>query len=176
MVVAVGLYSCQQEKTAYMDNQLLKDNYKAMQASNQKFDAQQKSMQSDLQGQAQKFQAKVQDYQEHMESMSRDEQEKQREKLMKEQQELQQKQQMQQSLMMQQKQSAQDSLENIMKTEIKKYAKSHGYTYVFGMNENDNILYAEDSKDITQDILSQLNGESGETTTAPSKSQDSLSK
>lgn len=177
LVAVMGLVSCQQEKTAYVDNVLLKENFNALQENNKDFDSRQNQLKSTLQADYEKFQKKVQDYQGKLESMSKDQQEKRRQELMQEQQQLQQKQQVQQSLFMQQKQKAQDSIEDILKTKIEDYAKSHNYTYIFGANDDDNLLYAADGKDITQDILDEVNNHKEKSTSKkPTTSKDTVSK
>lgn len=157
------LYSCQQEKTAYVDNETLNENYSALKSSNQKFDNKQQQMQADLQKEGQAFQKKVMEYQEKRDNMSEATRQKREDTLMQEQQQLRQKQQMQQSLFMQQKQNEQDSLKNILKEKIQDYADAHNYTYIFGLTKEDNLMYAADGKNITQDILEELN--EGEDTT-----------
>lgn len=163
---AVTLFSCQQEKTAFVNNDMLSKNYNAMEASNQKLQKQQKEMQESMQAEGEKFQKKVQVYQDNLETMSKEEEQKRRDELMKEQQQLQQKQQMQSQMLQQQNQKVQDSLKEIMDSKVSEYAEAHGYTYIFGANENDNILYAKDSKNITQDVLEELNKGEGDSAAA----------
>lgn len=157
----VFMYACQEEKTAFVDSDKLKENYESLATSNKEFDDRQQEMQMELQKEGQGFQQKVEKYQEERESMSQSEQEEREGELMQEQQELQQKQQMQQSLVMQQKQQMEDSLVDVMKGKIKEFADSRNYTYVFGTGE-DNIMYADEGKDITDDVLEELNSESAD--------------
>lgn len=162
---ALLLASCQKaEKTAYVDNEVLIKNYTDLTVLNTKFETQLQTLQEGWQQEGQAFQAKVQDFQESAQSMSQSKRDAQRQELLKEQQSLQQKQRFQQSLLYQQQQTAQDSLESVLKKEIKTYAESKGYAFVFGANPNNNIYYADESKDITQDILDILNADAGAST------------
>lgn len=42
---------------------------------------------------------------------------------------------------------------------VKEYGKTHGYKIIFGASGGGNIMYAEDSADLTQDVLKGLNDE-----------------
>ncbi len=173
-VAALVLASCQKtEKTAYVDNEVLIKNFTDLTVLNTKFDTQLQSLQEGWQKEGQAFQTKVQDFQENAQGMSQKNRDAKRQELLKEQQSLQQKQRFQQSLLYQQQQTAQDSLEGILKDKIKSYAKSNGYVYVFGANPNNNIYYAEDSKNITQEILDLLNADSSSDASKTTEKADS---
>lgn len=40
---------------------------------------------------------------------------------------------------------------------IKQYGKENGYTYIFGANSSGNIVYADNAKDITDEIVAEMN-------------------
>lgn len=42
-------------------------------------------------------------------------------------------------------------------TYVQGYGKENGYTYIFGANGDGSMMYAEDSKDITEEIISIIN-------------------
>lgn len=153
------LVSCQQEKTAYVDNATLREGYEALKELNAKFEKQEEELQRSWQEDGEQFQKKVQEYQEKAPTMSKADEEKERNKLLGEQQSLQQKQQFQQSLYVQQRQNKHDSIQSLILDKVKDYAKAHNYSFVFGANENNNILYAQDGKDITQEVLKELNAD-----------------
>lgn len=170
---AFALISCQQEKTAYVDNGMLMKNYKAMESAKTKLDTRQSRLQASMQAEGEKFQKEVEKYQKNLETMSKKEQNKRREELMKEQQQLRQKQQMQGSLMQKQSKKAQDSLRKVMDGKIADYAEAHNYTYIFGLTDGDNLLYAKDNKNITQDLLKELNAEHSDSSNEKSMKSDS---
>ncbi len=157
LFVASFLVACQQEKTAYVDNDILMKNYEGLQTANKDYQSRLQKLQDIWQKKGQAFQTKVQAFQKKAGRLSKSAQKEQREALLKEQQQLQQTQRLQQSLLVQQRKHASDSIEKIIKNEIKTYAEAHNYVYVFGANPDDNILYAQESKNITQDILTKLN-------------------
>lgn len=154
------LVSCQQgdaEKTAYVDNATLKENFKALEKANDSYGEKMDQLEKKAQEEGQKFQKKVQDFQEKMKSLSNDEADKQQKELLQEQQRLQNSFDGQESDLREGLNAAHDSLEDVLKSTVKKIAKDKNYTYVFGMNDDFNLLYAKDQKDITQDVLDELN-------------------
>lgn len=40
---------------------------------------------------------------------------------------------------------------------VKEYGKENGYTYIFGANGDGSIMYAEEGKDITKEIIQMIN-------------------
>lgn len=40
---------------------------------------------------------------------------------------------------------------------LKEYGKAHGYDFIFGATESGNIVYANQTKDLTADVLRELN-------------------
>lgn len=156
LIGVFALVSCQQEKMAYVDNDTLNSQYAPMQQNQQKLQQKQQEIQESMKDEIEEFREEAQDFQDNMDQMSKEERDKKQEKLQKKQQELQQKQQMKASTVQQENQQVSDSLKSEIHDKIEDYAKSHGYTYVLG-SDDDNVLYAEDSKNITNDVLEKLN-------------------
>lgn len=154
------LASCDQasgEKTAYVNNATLFKEFKAFSASTKKFEEKQQKLQEEVQREGQKFQEKVQDFQENFQNMSEKEAEELQMQLVQEQQRLESAMGQQESQLRSEMNQTQDSLENILMTKVKDYAEKENYSYVFGMNENYNLIYAKDSKDITEEVLNLIN-------------------
>jgi len=42
---------------------------------------------------------------------------------------------------------------------VKEYGKEHGYKIIFGASGGGNIMYADDSSDLTNEVLKGLNSE-----------------
>jgi len=158
--VLLLLASCEQtsgEKTAYVNNETLFEEFEAFSASTERFDKKQQQLQEEAQREGQKFQQKVQEFQENFQNMSEKEAEETQTQLIQEQQRLETAMQQQESQLRNEMNQTQDSLENILMTKVKEYAEKNNYSYVFGMNENYNLIYANDSKDITEDVLDLIN-------------------
>lgn len=160
LIASVLLIACDQEKTAFIDNEILSKNYKALEELNTRFDKKADKLQELWNTDIQAFQKKVEEFQQKANSMSTAQLEKRQNELLDEQDQMRQDQQLHQSLLMQQKNNAFDSLEDIVKVKIKEYAKANKYTYIFGANEDNNIFYGDESRDITKDILKELNASS----------------
>lgn len=54
-------------------------------------------------------------------------------------------------------QSKMDTLLKKVKKMVKEHGKEKGYTYILGANEGGSVLYGEDAKDITQEVITKLN-------------------
>lgn len=50
-----------------------------------------------------------------------------------------------------------DTLVKEVKAFVKDYGKKNGYTFIFGANEAGSVMYGDDSKDITDEVVKALN-------------------
>ena len=157
LVLAVFLTSCNQEKTAYVDTTKLIQEYKEMKDVEAEFSTKSDSVRKELDAVAKVFQQEVQEYQSEMSSMSEAKRKEKEQELMQKQQRIQQQQQMQGNQLKQQSDAMIDSVVNKVKDYVGDYGKENGYTYIFGSNESANIMYAEDGRDLTEEILEELN-------------------
>lgn len=157
LVLAVFLTSCNQEKTAYVDTTKLIQEYKEMKDVEAKFSTKSDSVREELDAVAKVFQEEVQAYQSEMDAMSQAKRKEKEQELMQKQQRIQQQQQMQGNRLREQSDAMIDSVVNKVKDYVGDYGKENGYTYIFGSNESANIMYAEDGRDLTQEILEKLN-------------------
>lgn len=158
---SVFLVSCNQEKTAYVNNKKLIQDYKGMVDTEAKFTKKSETLSKNLDSVAAQFQQEVQAYQKAMESMSSSERAKREEELMAKQQQLRQQQQVIGRALNQQSTKAIDSIIVVVKDFVAEYGKEHGYTYIFGSTEAANIMYAKEGEDITEEILKELNATYG---------------
>ena len=157
LAVIVSLISCQQEKTAYVDNTVLIQDYYKMQQTEARFDKKSQAMSDELDSVAREFQKEVQEFQEGMDKMSTQDRERRQGELMQKQQRLQQEQQQKSQMLRQESDQAIDSLITEVKDFVGEYGKERGYAYIFGSNESANIMYAKEGLDITDEILEKLN-------------------
>ncbi len=159
VLLAAGLTSCNEQKTAYVDTSKLIQEYKEMKEVEAEFTAKSDSIKGELDTMAQDFQKEVQDYQANMNSMSVDKRKEVEQNLMRKQQMIQQQQQMRGNQLREESDTVIDSIVSKVKDYVKDYGKDNGYTYIFGSNESANIMYAKDGLDITEEILEKLNAE-----------------
>lgn len=151
------LFSCNQEKTAFVDSVKLLKDYKETQEIQNKFEKKSDSLRAGFDALSQNFQKDVQLYQSQMAQMSAKVKEETEKNLVGRQQQIQQMQQVEGQRFQQESQAAMDSLLAKVKKFIEQYGKDNGYTYVFGANETQNILYGAEKNDITAKVLEALN-------------------
>jgi len=157
VLVAAGLTSCNEQKTAYVDTTKLIQEYKEMKDVEQEFTSKSDKVKIQLDSLAQSFQADVKVYQEKMEGMSADARKETEAGLMSRQQAIQQQQQAMGNQLRQESDAVIDSIVTKVKDYVKDYGKKNNYTYIFGSNESANIMYAKEGLDITEEILEKLN-------------------
>ena len=159
VLVAAGLTSCNEQKTAYVDTTKLIQEYKEMKDVEQEFTSKSDKVKVQLDSLAQSFQKEVQVYQEGMASMSTAQRQETEDQLMRKQQTIQQQQQMMGNQLREESDVVIDSIVNKVKEYVKDYGKKNNYTYIFGSNESANIMYAKEGLDITEEILEKLNAD-----------------
>lgn len=157
VLVAAGLTSCNQEKTAYVDTTKLIQEYKEMKDVEAEFTSKSDRIKGQLDSLAQSFQAEVQAYQENMSKLSTAQRQEKEQELMKKQQTIQQQQQMMGNQLRSESDVVIDSIVTKVKDYVKVYGEKNDYTYIFGSNESANIMYAKEGLDITEVILEKLN-------------------
>lgn len=157
VLVAAGLTSCNQEKTAYVDTTKLIQEYKEMKDVEAEFTSKSDRIKGALDSLAQSFQAEVKAYQENMGSLSTAQRQEKEQELMQKQQTIQQQQQMMGNQLRDESDVVIDSIVGKVKDYVKVYGEENNYTYIFGSNESANIMYAKEGLDITDVILEKLN-------------------
>lgn len=157
IALSVLLFSCQQDKIAFVDNVKLMDAYQAKIDVEAKFKLKADALAKKRDSISQAFQMEATAFQSKAQSMSQQKaqeayaQFQQRGQIMGQQ--LQQEDQQLQS----QGQQEMDSVVSKVKKAIKSYGKNNNYTYILGGGEGGSVLYGSDSKDVTDDIIKILN-------------------
>lgn len=157
VLVAAGLTSCNEQKTAYVDTTKVIKEYREMKEVEEEFTSKSDKVKGELDSLAASFQKEVQEYQANMNSMSTAQRQEKEQELMAKQQTIQQQQQMMGNQLRQESDVVIDSIVTKVKEYVKEYGKENNYTYIFGSNESANIMYAKDGLDITEEILEKLN-------------------
>lgn len=160
-VLAIGFAftGCSNEKTAYVDTTTLIQEFSQMKTAEADFNARSEQMRREFDSVARGFQQEVQAYQQEMGSMTQEQRQEAEGRLMQQQQRIQQQQQMMSGQLREESDAVIDSIVERVKGYVREYGEENNYTYIFGSNESANILYAEEGKDITQEILQKLNEE-----------------
>ncbi|OED37219.1 hypothetical protein AB832_05190 [Flavobacteriaceae bacterium (ex Bugula neritina AB1)] len=162
-VTLITMISCNQqtEKTGYVNNTKVVSDFTEMKEAQEKWTKKNNEVRAELEEKAKQFQIEVQGYQNIMKSMTKGNREKKEQELMTKQQNLQREQQSRMQEIQQGSQKEIDSIISKVKDYIKEYGKKNGYSYIYGETEVGNIFYAKEELDLTDKIISELNG--GET-------------
>ncbi len=160
MILAAGLLAvtaCQQQKIGYVDNVKLMNEYQEKKDIEQKYQAKSDMLGKKRDSISQAFQQEAQAFQQQAKSMSQQKAQEQYGSLQQKGQQIGQQLQQEEQQLQQQGQTEMDSLISKVREQIRKYGKDNGYTFILGGGNGGSVLYGEDSKDITEDILKRLN-------------------
>lgn len=158
-ILSVGVFSCQQNKTAYVDNTEIMEGFEKLKQTEAQFSQEEEALKAEIDAMVAEsgYQDLVQEYQTKQGQMPKAEEEKLYDQIMQIQQRLGQQQQMSNQQFQQRKTAEMDSLVTLVKDFIKDYGKNKGYTYIYGANESGNILYGKENLDITEEVTKALN-------------------
>lgn len=157
LLVGISAISCNQEKTAYVENDKVADEYYKLENMRNRYDQRQQQLKKEVDSLAAPFQKMYQEYMQQRESMSDSKRQETEQQLRQMQQKIRSKQNQQGRKIQQERGEESDSLVNVMEEKIAEYAKKNGYTYIFGSNQSSNILYGDEEKNITDDVIKMLN-------------------
>lgn len=158
-ILSLGIFSCQQNKTAYVDNQEIMEGFEKLKQTEEELSVEEEALKAKIDGMVAEsgYQDLVQEYQSNQGKMSETKEEELYNEIMQIQQRLSQQQKMSNQQFQQRKSAQMDSLVNTVKDFIKSYGQDNGYTYIYGANESGNILYGKDELDITDEVTKALN-------------------
>ncbi|MBW1297550.1 OmpH family outer membrane protein [Aquimarina litoralis] len=159
-IALLGMISCNQqiEKTGFVNNTKVVSDFNEMKTAKEKWTKKNNEVRAELEEKAKQFQIEVQGYQNIMKSMTQANREKKEQELMVKQQTLQREQQTRMQEIQQGSQAEIDSIISKVESFIKDYGKKNGYTYIYGETEVKNIFYAKEELDLTEKIITELNG------------------
>ncbi|WP_229731889.1 OmpH family outer membrane protein [Psychroflexus planctonicus] len=149
--------SCDQEKTAYVNNTELIQAYEKMKSAKAEFEQRNEKLSQELDSIALDFQSQIQSYQQNADKMRIEEREKEEDRLIALRQKIEKEQQQKSQKLERESQDAADVLVKEVRKKVEKYGEENGYTYIFGSNDSANILYAKRGKDITLEVIEYIN-------------------
>jgi len=153
--------SCQQDKIAYVDNLKLIDGYQEKKDVESKFQAKAEAFTKKKDSISQAFQLELQQLQASAQSMSKKKAEEQYGLMQQRGQFIGQQLQQEEQAIQQEGQTALDSVLSKIKREVKAYGKAQGYTYILGGGDGGSVLYGDEAKDLTDQVLKVLNDKYG---------------
>jgi len=162
-IVSVVLFSCQQEKTAFVNNEKLIEEYQERIDIEDKYKVLMEDYTKKKDSFRNAFKAEVAAFQAQAKSMPADKAQEIYDMLGQKQQQIQQNEQIQERTISQQSQGEIDGLLKTIDAAIIAHGEANGYTYIFGKNKVGSVQYGAEKNDITKTILDNLNKTYSET-------------
>lgn len=151
-----SLVSCQ-DKIAYVDNTKLLNEYQEKKDIEAKLKEQINKYEQKRDSISKAFQAEAQAFDAQARNLEQSVAQKKYNELMQKSQILQQHLQQEEQKIQLESQKQMDSLLSKVKKSIKDYGKEKGYTFILGANEGGSVLYGNEKKDITDEVVKSLN-------------------
>lgn len=156
--LAIVCFSCQTEKTGFVDTEKLLTDYIELKEAKERFTKENDVIQTDLEMRIKAYQIKEDLFRKNGPSMSRKKQEERYNELTAEAQQLQQERQAKLGKLQVESQNVIDSLITKVKDAVKDYGAANGYSYIYGSNDAGSVLYGKEELDLTPLVLEELNG------------------
>ncbi|WP_224488152.1 OmpH/Skp family outer membrane protein [Robertkochia flava] len=154
---AITAISCEQDKIAYVDNTKLIKEYQEKIDLENEYKIKYENFQKKYDSVSSEFQKEAQAFESSAKSLGQAKAQEQYNALMQKRQQMAQSLQQQEQMLQQESSQEVDSLVKKVRGFIKDYGKNNGYTFILAENEGGNVFYGEDSKDITDEVLTELN-------------------
>lgn len=161
LLVVFGLLllaSCQKEmKTGFIDNSKLINDYQKKKDIETSFKTKIEAFDKKADSIGKSFQAQAAELQKNDPKLARKESQQQYQALGQQYQAFQQNMQREEQDIQKQSQTEIDTLIKEVKKYVQDYGKKNGYTYILGSNDAGSVMYGDESKDLTKEILDELN-------------------
>lgn len=144
-------------KAVFVNSDSLMDAYNLFKVMKAKIEKQRDSVDQALSRTGNSLQSDIEAYQQAAEGMSPSERQLREESLMRRQQAFVKSREDAMDKLSKQEEALNDSLHNDLVNFLKEFNKAHGYDFIFGYQRGSGILLANDSLDITKQVLSGLN-------------------
>jgi outer membrane protein len=147
------------EKIVFVNQDSLLNKYEYYKDLKIKFEGKTKNAQADMQAKGQAFQREVAQYQQSASTLAADQRKSTEERLARKQQELQTYQQNAGGALQNEQAVETEKLYDKVAGYLKTYAKEKGYKLVLSYTKGSTILFADESLDVTSDVIKGLNAE-----------------
>jgi len=154
------LASCQeQQKIAFVDNGEVINAYQEKIDIEEKYKLKDETFKKRTDSIGKAFQTEAQGFQANAKTMSQKDQQEKYQALGQKQQMLQQQLQMEQQKLTQEFNVEIDSVLSHVTKFVEKYGKDNGYTFILGKNEAGSVMFGDETKDISEEVIEALNAE-----------------
>ena len=162
LLAAISFYfSKSSSQLVYVDVNKLLEGYSRTKIAKAEFDKKANTMKGNVDSLVSGWQKELKDYEKQRSSMTANELKLKQELLQNKQQQLNGYQEAIQKQIQEEDKKVTQTVINDINGYVKEYGKKHGYKIIFGASGGGNIMYAEDSADLTKDVLKGLNAEYG---------------
>lgn len=161
ILLVLTMVSCNNEtqKIGFVNNKDLVNDYQEKIDIEAEFKIKIEAFQKRTDSIGQAFQKEAQAFQLKSQGMNEAQAQAEYQVLGQKQQMLQQRIQLEESSLQGESQQTIDSLISKVRNYVKDYGKKNGYTYILGSNEAGSVMYGDESKDLTKEILDALNAD-----------------
>lgn len=157
LAIAITAMACEQNKIGYVDSVKIMEDYQEKIDVDARFQTKAQAMTRKRDSISQAFQEELQQFQTKAQSLSQQNAQEQYAELQQRGQRIGQQLQQEEQQLQQKSQAELDTLVRKVKKEIRAYGKSNGYTYILGGGDGGSVIYGDDAKDVTNEILKILN-------------------
>lgn len=151
------LMSCTENKIAFVDNAKLMNDYQEKIDIENKYKVRFEGFDKKRDSVGRAFQTEAMAFQNAAAKMNQNTAQEKYNELMLKKQNIGQLLQDEEQSLLQQSQTEVDTLKSKVRKFVKEYGKKNGYTFILGSTENGSVLYGDDAKDITADVVKALN-------------------
>ena len=159
IIIAYFVFLTPKGDTAYIDVNVLFEEYKGTKASKKNFEAKKLVLQSNVDSLLNDWKKELKYYEKERSSMSKKELALKQELLSNKQQQINGYQQAIQKQIREEEQKLTQTVFNQLNAYIKEYGKEKGYKYILGATGSGGLLYADETDNITEEVLKGLNQE-----------------
>ncbi|MBJ7879662.1 OmpH family outer membrane protein [Gelidibacter salicanalis] len=160
LLTLVMLSSCQEQtKIGFVDNSKLINDYQKKKDIEAKFQVEIDAFNKKVDSIGQSFQAQAAEMQASDPNMAQKGSQEKYQALAQQYQRFQQQFQMEEQQIQTKSQSQIDTLIKQVRTFVKNFGEKNDYSYILGSNEAGSVMYGDESKDLTKEILEALNAE-----------------
>lgn len=160
LTIGLVMASCQEEqKIAFVDNGEVINAFQEKIDIEEKYKIKDEAFKKRTDSIGKAFQTEAQGFQAKAQTLSQQEQQEQYQVLGQKQQMLQQQLQMEQQALTQQFNVEIDSVLSHVKTFVANYGKENGYTFILGKNEAGSVMFGDETKDISEEIIEAINSD-----------------
>jgi|SRR5690606_16840401 len=157
LLIGVSLASCKQDKIAFVDSTKLINEYQEKIDIEAQFKTKADKFQKRADSLSRAFQGEAMEFENKSKTLSQTAAQEQYGALMQKRQAMGQQLQAEELQIQQEGQTEMDSLVKKIRTFVKDYGEKNQYTFILGSNEAGSVLYGEKAKDITEEVLKELN-------------------